>query len=741
MNSKLIKYYSFIILIIAIIGVLFYPLLTNLKYGLDLQGGFEILYLVKPLDKQSLTKGMVNNTYKTMLKRIDVLGVSEPDIIIEGHDRIRVQLAGVTNKKAARDILGKVASLTFRDVYDELLMASDVLESGAAKLGADQYGKSAVALAIKDKDKFYQVTNKVKDYQDNRIVIWLDFEEGQDSFKEEEIKCGSFSNSKCLSAAIVSQAFASDVIIQGNFSKEEATALVELINSGSLPTKLEEISSRSVGSLLGDQTLTKTLTAAIIGFLAILIFLFIVYRLAGLIAGLSLLLYTFLVLLIFWLIGGVLTLPGITSLLLGIGMAIDAAVISFERIKEELRNKLSLSKALKKGYQQSFTSIMDANITTIIAAIIMFIFGESSIKGFATVLIISTIITILVMVYLVKYIIILLAKTKYFDHKLSTFINFKAKKTIATQTDLFKLYKIFMPLSLLIIVLASCFFYTKSLNLSIDYKGGTFINLTSNHKLSITEIKDDLKEFNLQYNDLDHGSGGSLYFKLDKVLTKGEISNLEAYFTKKYQAQTEIGVVSNIVKKELTLNAFYAIIAASLGMMIYLSCRFKFSYALSALIALIHDLLIVTSLFIIFHLEISIIFIAAILAIIGYSINDTVVIFDRIREKVKINSANITTKIALKELINDSLRVSLLRNIHTSLTTALPVICLIIFGTPSIFNFNLALLIGLVVGTYSSLFFASQLWYLLERNKIGKKKNKPIFKDDLDELEISGINK
>lgn len=739
MNSKLIKYHSFIVLIMIIIGILFWPLLTNLKYGLDLQGGFEILYLVKPLDDQPLTKEMVNNTYKTMLKRIDVLGVSEPDIIIEGHDRIRVQLAGVTNKDEARDVLSKVASLTFRDVFDNLLMASDVLEGGGAKLSADQYGKPAVALAIKDKDKFYQVTNKIKDYQDNRIVIWLDFEEGYDSFSKEEGKCGLFGESKCLSAAFVSQAFTSDVIIQGSFTKEEATNLVELINSGSLPTKLEAISSRSIGSLFGDQTLTKTLIAGIVGLGLILVFLFIIYRYVGLIASLGLILYTFLVLLILWLIGGVLTLPGITSLLLGIGMAIDAAVISFERIKEKLRNKLSLKEALREGYQQSFTSIMDANITTIIAALIMFIFGESSIKGFATVLIISTIVTILVMVYLVKYIVILLAKTNYFNKKMSLFINYKERKAKATPTNLFKMYKIFMPISLLIIMLAIFFFFTKSLNLSIDYTGGTYINLTSEHKLSLTELKKDLKDFNLQYNDLDYNNDHNIYLKLDKVLTKNEISKVETYFTEKYQAQSEIGVVSNIVKKELTLNAFYAMILASLGMLIYLSIRFKFNYAVSALITLIHDVLIVTSIFVIFHLEISIIFIAALLAIIGYSINDTVVIFDRIREKIKEKAPK--DKSSLKELVNDSLRVSLLRNIYTSLTTALPVICLLILGANAIFNFNLALLIGLVVGTYSSLFLASQLWYLLECPNIGVKKKEVIFKDELDELEIKGINK
>ena len=230
-KDKRIKVASGIIVCLGIIlgcGLSFNPLLDEINYGLDLQGGFEVLYQVSSLDGEELDGDMVYSTYKSLLKRIDILGVSEPEITIEGEDRIRIKLAGITNKDEAREVLASTASLTFRDSSDTLLMTSDVLR-GRAKVTTDNYGKPAVSLAIKDTDTFYKVTSKVSKMTNNVIVIWLDYEEGVDSYSTEKNNCGSLSNSRCLSAATVTQGFASDVIIQGNFTTEEANSLVELI--------------------------------------------------------------------------------------------------------------------------------------------------------------------------------------------------------------------------------------------------------------------------------------------------------------------------------------------------------------------------------------------------------------------------------------------------------------------------------------------------------------------------------
>ena len=345
-----------LVLVVAFICSYFIkPLIDKINFGLDLQGGFEVLYEVEPLNSDDeLTQDMLYSTYKSILKRIDVLGVSEPEITIEGDNRIRIKLAGITNANDARNTISSTAVLSFRDYSDNLLMTSDVL-GGEARVSQDEYGHPAVSLKIKDTDTFYEVTKKVKNMTNNIMVIWLDFDEDSDSYRKELTKseagrggCGS-SDSHCLSAARVDRAFASDVIIQGNFTKDEVTSLVELINSGALPTKLNEISSRTVEASFGADSLDKTLTAGVIGIICVMILMIVVYRFSGFIASFGLVLYTFISFGIFYLIDGVLTLPGIAAMLLGIGMAVDANVICFERVKENLLIGKSLDEAYEIG--------------------------------------------------------------------------------------------------------------------------------------------------------------------------------------------------------------------------------------------------------------------------------------------------------------------------------------------------------------------------------------------------------
>ena len=259
-----------VIILIAITLGLAPTVFSNLKFGLDLQGGFEVLYEVETVDGTDLNSDIMNNTYKSLLKRIDILGVNEPVITIEGDNKIRVQLAGVTNPDEARKILSSAASLTFRDTKDNLLMNSDVLSSGGAKVGQDSKGRPAVALSVANKDEFYKVTKRISQTEDKTIVIWLDYNEDEDSFSSEQAKCGT-QDSRCLSAATVSEGFASDVIIQGSFTTDEVQQLVDLINSGSLPTKLTEISSKTVAASFGDSSLQKTCVAGIVGIALIIV--------------------------------------------------------------------------------------------------------------------------------------------------------------------------------------------------------------------------------------------------------------------------------------------------------------------------------------------------------------------------------------------------------------------------------------------------------------------------------------
>ena len=738
-KSMLLKT-GLLVVIAAIVCFLIVPLFKSLNFGLDLQGGFEILYQVSPIDGSKMTKDKLNATYKSMLKRIDTLGVSEPEITLEGNDKIRVKLAGVTNKEEARETLSTVATLTFRDSEDNLLMTSDVLEAGGARLTTDQNGRPAVSLAVKDKDTFYKVTNAVKDYENNVIVIWLDYNEMTDSYASEGSMCGT-SESNCISSATVSEGFASDVIIQGNFTEEEASNLVDLINSGSLPAKLTEISSKTVGASFGDATLTMTMYAGIAGILAIIILLIGIYNFAGIISAVSILLYTLFVFAAFWLIGGVLTLPGIAALILGIGMAVDANVLTYSRIKEELLKGRSLETAFKNGSKASFRTILDANLTTLLVAIIMFYLGESSVKGFATMLIINIIVTMVTMVGITRILMKMFVKTKYFDNKLNLFIgvheeNIKEEKKKPTYNYL-GLSKFFAAFSLVVILASVIMFTFKGMNLGIDFQAGSDITLSTT-EVSEEDLRSDLKELKLEELSIDI-TNSETDIRVSDELKEDEIAEVESYFLDKYNASVDIGVVSNVVKQDLIKNAIFSIVISLIGIILYITFRFKFSYGISSVICLVHDALMMVASVILLRVEVNSMFIAAVLAIIGYSINNTIVVFDRVREHLKKKDKENFSKDELKEVVNISIKDTMARSIYTSLTTLLPVIALLVMGSREILTFNVAMIVGLIAGTYSSLLLAGWLYVSFASKKKNNNKKRKVVKE-VSEKTIKGIN-
>lgn len=750
-KGKVIRTAILLVLFVGILCFLCVPLFKNLKFGLDLQGGFEILYKVESIDGSKMTHDKIMATYKTLTKRIDSLGVTEPEITIEGNDKIRVKLAGVTNPEEARQQLSTVATLSFRDADDNLLMSSDVLVSGGAKVSQDSSGNPAVSLSVKDKDEFYKVTNKVKDYDQNLIVIWLDYNEEEDSYASEGSLCGT-DGSNCLSAATVSQGFASDVIIQGNFTEDQVENLVDLINSGSLPSKLTEISSQTVGASFGDNTLQTTFMAGLIGIFLIILFLIIVYRFAGFISAISMLIYTFLVFLVFWVVGGVLTLPGIAALILGIGTAVDSSIITFARIKDELYRGKSLPMAFKEGTKESFSAILDANVIVLLVSIIMFIFGESSIKGFATMQIITVAIIMVTMVGLNRLLLKLFIKTNYFNDKTKLFINVKPEnipdvskneevKVVPLKNfNFFKYTKQFVGLSIIILVLGVVMFFVQGLNLSVEYQSGSDIAIVTEEKLTEKALNKDLKELGLEKRDIEI-TKDETNILVNDVLEGDEVDKVTNYFEEKYDAQTNIGVVSNIVQQELVKNAILSVLLSLLGIIIYISIRFKFSYAVGGVVSLLHDVLFIFSLFVVFRLQISTMFIAAILAIIGYSINDTIVTFDRIREELASVPEKKLTKEVVWQVTNRAICETFVRTVHTFLSTLIPIVILIFLGSKEILTFNLAMLFGFIAGAYSSIYIAAVIFATIESKNIGKpKKKKVIYTDGYEEKQIKGIN-
>ena len=733
-----------IIIMVALVSVFFSLsyILKNLNFGLDLIGGFEVLYQVEPLDTDNdLTTDMLNATAKSLINRIDTLGVSEPVIKVEGN-KVRVQLAGVKDLTEARNRLSTPAVLTFRDVNDNLLMSADVLKSGGAKLDYKE-SQPVVSLGITDTTKFAQVTEYISQLGDdnNKIVIWLDFEEGKDSYANTLNEVGrstcGYSGNSCISVASVSQSFASDVIIQGSFKETEAQNLVDLINSGSLPTKLSEISSKNVDADFGANTLSSTFKAGIISTIILIAFLCIIYHVSGLITSISLMIYTTLVFWTFYLIEGVLTLPGIAALVIGIGMAVDASVISYSRIKEELDKGSSLEKAFIDGKKNSYSSIIDGNLTTLIVAIILYIFGESSVQGFATLLILSIVITMLSIVLINNLLIKLCIKTGLFNNHLNLLLNYrKDKKKKQKSFDLISKRKYVYAFYIICIIVGVSSLFINKLNLGIDFTGGSSISVVSDNEIDLDKVNEIIQnnKYTITNSNLI-GDNKEAYVTIKETLTDNEVTTINTLISSEIDAKCSISGINDIVKKELVKNAIMSVIIACIGIIIYVTFRYKFNYGICGLIALFMDVFFIITIFSIFKLQVNVIFIAALLAIIGYSINDTIVFFDRIREN------NIKTK-NLKDSINTSLSQTYVRNIITSITTIIPVVILLIVTSSEITNFNIAMLIGLVEGSFSSLLLSPCILYDIEKRQEinAPKKKKHEFHDELDEMSIKGIN-
>lgn len=739
--KKILKPLLIVIAIITLGAFLIKPTLKNISYGIDLQGGFEILYKIEPLEKgKELTEDDLDKTYTAIVNRIDTLGVSEPVIAFEGNNLIRIQLPGVSNEEEARQRISTTAVLSFRDTNDKLLMTSDILGNNGASLTQDSKSfQYEVKLDIKDTAKFYEVTKKISQRTNgnNMIVIWLDYNEELDSYENEKLTCGKDSNMKCISAASVKEGLdGGSVVIQGNFTKEEAQTLVDLINSGSLPTKLsEEATPKSVSPSFGAETITKTGIAGIITFILISLILVFKYRISGLIGSVCLFVYALLVFIIYNAVGGVLTLTGIAALVLGIGMAVDSIIISNDRIKDELRKGKKLIPAVNEGSKSSLKAIIDANVTTLLAGVILYIFGESSVKGFATMLIITIFVTIFACVILYRVLQIMTVKTKAFNEKEKLFIGSVHE---VRKFNYAKFAKKPIIVSLSIIAIGLIFVLVRGFNFGVDFTGGTQINLSSSEPLNFNKIKEIVKDYDLRDYDTYLNSKTEGYLKLNDTLNEEDEIKVKSEL-KALGIDTSVNEISNLVTNNLTKNAIKALVYSIIAIILYVTIRFNFNYAASGILMLLHDLLITLSIFAIFNISVDFIIVASLLTIVGYSINDTIVVFDRIRDnrkKLYKNRKKLTDE-ELENLVNVSSNETITRNVWTSITTVAAIITLLCVGLNDILTFNIAILVGLIAGTISSLLIAPKVWMLLERRSMDRPEEED---DEPTEMKVKGVN-
>lgn len=743
-KGRIIAFFLIVFVLFGTIGTTVMNVAKGINLGLDLQGGFEVLYKVEPAKEGDVIDDKaMKSTVKALIERVDVLGVTEPNISIEGKDRIRVQLAGVTDQNKAREILSTEANLTFRDVNDKVLMNGADLSQGGAKVTYDEMNRPSVLIKIKEAKKFAEVTETVLNMAPNNLmVIWLDFEKGKDTYKAEAAK----EEPKFISAASVNQVFnTKEATITGNFTVAEATQLADLLNAGSLPVKLTEMYSTSVGASFGEKALSETMFAGAIGIVFIFLFMIYFYRIPGIVATIMLIAYSYLTLLIFDWMNATLTLPGIAALILGVGIAVDANIITYERIKDELRLGRSTMAAFRAGNQRSLSTVLDANLTTLLAAGVMFFYGTSSVKGFATSLIVSVLVSFVTNLWGSRFVLSLLVNSKwlnnkpgYFGVKRSEILDLKTYKnqfppTKFDKIDFVKVGSFFVKFSIVVTILGAIVLSVLGLNLGIDFTQGSRIEIKSEQKINVDEVKDFVEKQKITVEEVvPAGNEDMAIVRTKDVLGKDEISSFKTAVEKKYGHEPNVSTVSPTVGKELARNAFFALIIASIGIILYVTVRFEWTYAISAIVSLLHDAFLIVVFFSLLRLEVDITFIAAVLTIVGYSINDTIVTFDRIREHMKLSN-KVKTKKDLEDIANDSIRQTLARSFNTVITVLFAVLALLVFGSDSIKNFSIALLVGLVAGTYSSIFVATKLWIYLAARQLNSKKK--VDNDDIDNSE------
>lgn len=705
----------------------------NIKTGLDLSGGVSITYEAK--EENPSSDDMADTTYK-LQKRVEQYS-TEAQAYQEGGNRINVEIPGVTDANAILEELGKPGSLCFVEQTDkdgnenftygengyELSRTIDqIREAGSVVLEGTDIAE-AEGGAIQD-----QTTN-AKQY----VVSLTLTKEGKKKFAEAtKANVGKqiaiVYDNGVLSAPNVSEAITGgSAQIDGMGSLEEAQELASYIRIGSLSLELEEVRSSVVAAQLGEEAIETSVKAAAIGLVIVILFMILVYRIPGLVAGIALILYTALILITLNAFDITLTLPGIAGIILGIGMAVDANVIIYARIQEEIAAGMSVRNSIKSGFSKAFSAIFDGNITTLIAAFVLMWLGSGTVKGFAYTLALGIVISMFTALVISRLIVNALYAVGIRDPKF--YGSAKQRKAI----DFVGKRKVFFILSLVLVLCGPAFmlFHSqsegKALNYSLEFSGGTATNVTFNEDMDIKKIDSEVTPLvekvtgdkNVQPTKV---VGTNQVIIKTRALSLDEREELNKALVKEFDVDENLIQAENIsatVSKEMRQDAIVAVLVATVCMLLYIWLRFKdIRFASSAVLALLHDVLIVLAFYAIARVSVGNTFIACMLTIVGYSINATIVIFDRIREN--LHGSKRTEN--LEEVVNASITQTLTRSIYTSFTTFVMVAVLYIMGVSSIREFAAPLMVGIICGAYSSVCITGALWLVMKKRLSGKAK-------------------
>lgn len=692
------------------------PLTDKIQLGLDIKGGvYVVMEAQTDKEGEELTE-LMNQTQQVISRRVDQMGIANADVRVEGGNRIRVELPGVENAQEAIDQIGRTAQLQFLMPDGGFVLDGSMVQNATVTQSGSETGGYAVSLELKSEgaDAFEQATEKalsgtvtatIKDsygqtVPSDSIVIMLDNDVISSPSVNEVISGG-----KCE--------------ITGNFSQDEASELAALIRGGALPAPLEEVSSSVQSAKIGLDAFDQSVKAGIIGIAIIFVIMIAGYMIMGLAADIALAMYILIIFIIMALVGNVITLPGIAGLILSVGMAVDANVVIFTRIKEEIISGKSTRVAVQTGFKRAMSTVIDSQVTTLIAAVILYQIGTSSVKGFAWTLMIGIIVSLLTAVVITHLYLGIFANTRRFSKK--KYFGIKEDGTamfaIKRQFSFIKHRKIYYTVSVVILIIGLAFGLVRGLNYGIDFTGGTMVQIDMGKEVAMEEVEAVLNDRGIEAEVVYAGENNEqIMIRTVDAIENDERSALIADLQQEFGFDDSDILAQELfgptVGKELRNNAIKAVLLAAVGMLIYIRLRFKeWNFGASAILGVLHDVLIVLTFYAVFNVTVNNPFIAGILTVVGYSINDTIVIFDRIRENNQLMRKD------EEEIIDISINQTLSRSIMTTFTTLIVMVPMFIMTSASMREFILPLMVGVAAGCLSSIFICSPLYYQFSQHK------------------------
>lgn len=690
---------ALLLVLIAVAGFFGYSYMDDIKLGLDLAGGVSITYQAK--EENPSAEDMSDTIYK-LQQRVESYS-TEAEVYQEGNNRINIDIPGESDANEILTELGKPGSLAFMDSQGNTILTGDQVASAQGGMVDGNTGKEYVVSLTFTEEGTKAFADATTNNVGKPIYIVYDNE--------------------VVSAPVVREAITGgQCTIDGMSDFEEAENLAATIRIGSLSLELEELRSNVVGAKLGQQAITTSLKAGAVGFAIVAVFMIAVYLIPGLAAVLALSLYVGLILILLVSFEVTLTLPGVAGIILSIGMAVDANVIIFTRIKEEIGAGKAVKTAIDNGFQKALSAIVDGNVTTLIAAAVLFWRGSGTVKGFASTLAIGIVLSMFTALFVTRFALNALYSLGIENPKF-----YGIKKETAPKPFL-KYRKLCFVLSAAAV--ASGFVFMgmnrsstgQILNYSMEFKGGTSTNVTFNEEMSQERIEAEVVPL-VEEITKDADVQTQRVTGTNEVIIKTRTLNVEERQAFEKAMQENFGVeegkiaaesISGAVSQEMKRDAMEAVIIATIGMLLYIWLRFQnIRFAGSSVLALLHDVLVVLACYAAFKWSVGSTFIACMLTIVGYSINATIVIFDRIRENLKARRRDQS----LEEIVNLSITQTFTRSINTSLTTFIMVLVLYIMGVSSIREFALPLMVGIVCGTYSSVCLTGAMWYEMSRRK------------------------